>query len=476
MKLKLFCASLIAAMVFGVVSVFAGESFETKKVYVSSASEIEVAMRTAVAGDEIIIAPGTYELTRGHTKGALAYSESEGTKDKHIIVRSEDPENPAVLSGSDTSTRYLLYVTGDYWEIRDLKICTARKGIVIDNSNYTVIDNCEVYNIGEEGIHLRDGSCNNIVSNCYVHDTGLLNPGYGEGIYVGSYYGETNYSHEVHNNIITHCILGPNIAAEHIDIKEYTTGTIVEYCTMYGRGISAANYADSFMDVKGNNAIIRFNNCYRQNNTNLIDAFQVHCVVNGWGKDNVFYGNNFNADDDTQCAIVNAQEKDVCSARYYGNTRNVPGTEYIGRCIYDETLAKYMITPDPGLNSDSTSDLTSDTNSSLSSDPATTPNSDPTSDTTSNPTPTSNPDPMPNPNSDSEYNSSPTSKPDTIKYELGDINNDGQIDIIDVVVARAHIVGNNTLSQAAIYYGDINGDNAVDISDVVVMRSMIVNK
>ena len=56
----------------------------------------------------------------------------------------------------------------------------------------------------------------------------------------------------------------------------------------------------------------------------------------------------------------------------------------------------------------------------------------------------------------------------------GDINADKTLDIVDVVLARSHIVGNSVLSQAKLEVADMNGDNDLDILDVVLMRAEIV--
>ena len=57
----------------------------------------------------------------------------------------------------------------------------------------------------------------------------------------------------------------------------------------------------------------------------------------------------------------------------------------------------------------------------------------------------------------------------------GDVNNDNNIDITDVVLARSYIVGNGSLTAEQIKIADINGDDAVDILDIVALRSEIVN-
>ena len=64
---------------------------------------------------------------------------------------------------------------------------------------------------------------------------------------------------------------------------------------------------------------------------------------------------------------------------------------------------------------------------------------------------------------------------DTNDYMEGDINKDGKISIVDVVMARAHIVKTKTLSSEQIAIGDMNKDNKISIVDVVMMRSKIVN-
>ena len=416
---KVVSLFIVLALIISYSFVFTlsyAQDFVSNKVYCSSSSEIEAAMRLAKAGDEIIIAPGKYLLTRGHVSGSLAYSASEGTKDKHIIVRSEDPNNPAELCGSDVTTRFIMYVTGDYWEIRDLKISTGKKGIVLDHSNYSIIDNCEVYNIGEEGIHIRDNSCYTVISNTKVHDTGLYKPQYGEGIYVGSYHGETNYGRAVHYNTVTHCTLGPNIAAEHIDIKEGTIGTVVEYCTMYGKGISGNNYADSFIDAKGNDAHIRFNKCYRQNNDIIVDCFQVHVQEEGAGQNNKFYGNTYYTNE-TETYIITANKKEGI-AYYYNNIRDIAGNEYNKNCVLDETLADKQ--PDTEM------DTATDTDT------------------------------------------------DMEEYPVGDVNADGKVSIVDVVLVRSHIVKMRVMESEILLRADINSDSKVNIVDVVMIRKIIV--
>ncbi len=52
----------------------------------------------------------------------------------------------------------------------------------------------------------------------------------------------------------------------------------------------------------------------------------------------------------------------------------------------------------------------------------------------------------------------------------GDINGDGKIDVIDQVLARAHILGIISLSGNEFVAGDINNDDLIDIMDMALLR------
>ena len=65
---------------------------------------------------------------------------------------------------------------------------------------------------------------------------------------------------DCYNTVIRNCIIGPNVRAEGIDIKEGTLNTLVEKNKFDATGISAQNYADSFIDLKGARVIISVTN------------------------------------------------------------------------------------------------------------------------------------------------------------------------------------------------------------------------
>lgn len=63
---------------------------------------------------------------------------------------------------------------------------------------------------------------------------------------------------------------------------------------------------------------------------------------------------------------------------------------------------------------------------------------------------------------------------DTDKALKGDINSDGALDIIDVVICRSLVVGSSPITDEQIEIVDMNGDSLLDIVDIAMMRRIIV--
>jgi len=58
---------------------------------------------------------------------------------------------------------------------------------------------------------------------------------------------------------------------------------------------------------------------------------------------------------------------------------------------------------------------------------------------------------------------------------LGDINNNGIIDIVDIISAINFIMGDTMVSPYEMYASDINTDNIIDVIDVVAIVNIILN-
>lgn len=263
-------------------------------IVVSDIEGIFNAARNAKPGDVIQIAPGTYDYSV--YQGAQKIdTKAAGTADAPITLTAADPEHPPVLTGNSTESGYVLHMQGDYWILDHLVCTTAQKGIVFDHSSHSIIQNCEVKNTGAEAIALRDGSSECIVKSCNIHDTGKVTPGYGEGVYIGSAVSTTGFDYKCDNNKVLDCTF-KNVAAEHVDVKEFTSGTEIAGCTFYGDGMTGANYAGSFIDIAGNDCYVHDNTGYRSGNPKIVAAFEIHDQADGWGYHHRFVNNTLYMD------------------------------------------------------------------------------------------------------------------------------------------------------------------------------------
>lgn len=309
------------------------------------------AMRNANPGDEIVVAPGVYEPQGKFSFGNKATrfgSDKDGTSNAPITLRAQDPNNRPILKGPDGRyDGYGMYILGDYWILKDLIIEECQKGIMFDNANHGIIDNVLVRNIGEEGIHLRDGSSNNLVTGCVVTNTGRVKPGIGEGLYSGSdrkqhetnpsnaidleFAGNLNdnlYNPDCFNNTFEFCTIGPNVAAEGADIKEGTQNTIIRNSTFIAQGITGENSSDAFIDLKGAYGFV-YNNTFNLEGSTVINAGidfldrRTQDYNTNTGFRNAIFSNTFNLGSRAnEIQTVRKKQGDPVETHVWNNTRN----------------------------------------------------------------------------------------------------------------------------------------------------------
>ena len=60
------------------------------------------------------------------------------------------------------------------------------------------------------------------------------------------------------------------------------------------------------------------------------------------------------------------------------------------------------------------------------------------------------------------------------EFELGDINQDGNADVLDVVSMVNHVLGSSLLDETQIIIGDVNQDGSVDVLDIILLVNQIL--
>ena len=250
---------------------------------VTTADALQAALAAAKPGS-------TVRLTAGRYPGHFGLTTS-GTPDAPITVCGP---RDAVLDGSGGGDKggddgYTLHLDhADYVRVAGFTVRGGQKGGMVDASSHAVLDGLLVTDIGEEGVHLRRGSSDDVVRGVVVRNTGLRTKKFGEGLYVGS--AQSNwctYSACQPDRSDRNLLEGNDIAgttAESVDVKEGTTGGILRGNTFSGAGMTAA---DAWVNVKGNEWQIVGNT----GTDAPEDGFQTHRILDGWGARNAFADN-----------------------------------------------------------------------------------------------------------------------------------------------------------------------------------------
>lgn len=306
------------------------------EVPVATVPELHAALSAAAPGDCILLDPGRYEAIGAQTinyagadRSVYFAGRSSGRAEAPIEVRSRDPQDKATLVGVSTEgSGYVLWINGENWIVRDLAVENGGKGIVLDEASGSLLSGVEVRRTGDEGIHLRSGTSDAVVEDCTVEDTGLVQPGFGEGIYIGSDNSQWDkYDPGCHDNLVTNCTVR-GTRAEGVDIKEGTSGNRVEHSEFHGDAISGDNSADSFIDLKGAAARVEGNVFHQAGNplvtrgVAIVERPQGPTAIDNWIFDNTY------AMDDASGWMVHAYAGRDNYA--WNNTRNPAGDEYKG--------------------------------------------------------------------------------------------------------------------------------------------------
>ena len=268
------------------------------EVAVSTSDQLRAALAAAEPGDVIQLASGTYRGSFITQQAGTSSSPITLTGPSSAVLVNDGPSGeppacPVPTAGWDPGYGLWLF-NAPYWNIRGITVAESKKGIVLDNSHHVTIDGVTVRGIDEEGVHFRRSSADGVLRNSTITDTGVVTKDYGEGVYLGS----ANSNWTCHGNTggvdrsdrvqVLGNRIGPNVAAEHIDVKEGTQGGVIRGNTFNGTGISGANSADSWVDVKGTGYLIEgntgtfaspgtFKNGYETHNPSTTPSFANGC-------------------------------------------------------------------------------------------------------------------------------------------------------------------------------------------------------
>ena len=263
----------------------------TRAVPVSTSAQLHSALSGARPGDLITLADGTYG------DGSEFHVTIPGTASARITLCGSAN---AIINAQSISNRDGIYAMGaNYWTFSGFTITNALFGFYAEKSSHMVLEGMTVHGIGQEGIEIANFSKNATIRNNHIYDTGNTYAEYGEGIYIGSAYAKWaaltgGVPDATDSVVINGNHIGPDVRAEHIDVKEGTVGGEIKNNTFDGRGMiesqgtGISGWPNSWVIIQGDGYHIHNNT----GSTAIAAGFRVvtHGTV-GTGSNNSFSSN-----------------------------------------------------------------------------------------------------------------------------------------------------------------------------------------
>jgi hypothetical protein len=198
---------------------------------VSSSDQLLDVLSNIEPGDTIHLKDGTYQ---GQFMARI-----DGRHDAIITLEG----SPLAILTSDPSRpkkQTTFFLTAAYWHLKGFTIENSKRGLVLDDAHYSLIQGLTIQDVDTQGIVIRGFSTHNRVEDCTIRRTGKRerSSGWGYGIYVGSWMKrwQNNKPDTSDYNEIVGNSLGPNITAEAVMLREGSCCGIIKDNQINGIG------------------------------------------------------------------------------------------------------------------------------------------------------------------------------------------------------------------------------------------------
>ena len=189
---------------------------------------ISYALTQMSGGDDLYVKAGTYNETTFTISSSLSGSASDRT------VIQVYPSDTVTIQGAGVNTGRLKIDGANYVTFDGFKVTNMNQGIFVEGGAHDVIiQECEVYYIGQEAIHVKENSYDIVLQGNTIYDTHQYDWN-GEGFYIGTGSAgplDNTNNVTIYNNIIY------NVRDEAIELKSGTHDCTVDGNTIYNSGV-----------------------------------------------------------------------------------------------------------------------------------------------------------------------------------------------------------------------------------------------
>lgn len=236
----------------------------TPTVTVSNGEQLQNALSRATPGAVIKLNSGTYRgkvRTEGLYSG-FTISGVKGTQSAPISICGGSGVNVNLSDQNNDFTNLnsgFSVVNSSWLRLENIAISNVHAGVEMTNSSHVVMDYLAVSRTAQAGIYLSKNSADNVVAHSTISATGLKDPRFGEGIYIGSSLGndscEPNCAADRSDrNLIAYNTIS-NTTGEAVEAKEQTVDGLI-YRNTIGATLGKNDITGSSLQIKGSRYVL----------------------------------------------------------------------------------------------------------------------------------------------------------------------------------------------------------------------------
>ena len=220
-------------------------------VEVATANDLHAALDSARAGDQIHLADGTYDAN------GWGFAVNVSGTAAHCIKLYGSPA--AIIDANSLTGWDGLTLNGaSYWTFEGFTITDALRAVIAFGAIHDYCQNLQIHHTGQAGIELKTSSTHNVIEASTIWDTGVAVAVWGEGIYIGT--ADIGGSDHCDSNAVVGNTMGPNVRAEHIDVKPGSDYGLIRDNAFDGTGeVEQLDNVNSWVSIDGNGWLVQHN-------------------------------------------------------------------------------------------------------------------------------------------------------------------------------------------------------------------------
>lgn len=185
-------------------------------IIVNPGDNLQQVINSAQGGDVIIVNGGNYP-------GTIHIQNRTFTEANPLIIKNGNGTPHITGSGSHSGGTTFRITNCSFIAVDGFMFSNSLYGCFITLSDHIIIQNCEITNTGQEGLHANEGVEYIDVIGCEIHHTGrrVNFEGWGEGIYIGGAQQMNRYIY-IEGNEIYECGFGEGINIKASDSEMVT--------------------------------------------------------------------------------------------------------------------------------------------------------------------------------------------------------------------------------------------------------------